>query len=167
MVKFAPVISSAAVARAAQVNNQRTRATRTNCDLSSGKSGTRGRVRLPSLYPAISLKSLHSRSSNAESDGDQSTATRLNRGQSSQSLDITEQNLDRDGTSVLRELQDRNGGASPRVKSTSLVVGAAGILRAATAFAVDNTTAETTVQQAEQQIEEPECEVNNFRIWIS
>jgi len=80
------------------------------------------------------------------------------------SLDITDQSYNRDRTCVLGELRDRNGGASPKVKGTPLVVGAAGILRAATAFAVDNTTAEITVQQAEEQIEEPECEVNNFRI---
>lgn len=160
MVRFAPVISSAAVARA-QVNNQRNRAAR-NKDLTSLKNAPGGRVRLPSLYPAVSLRSLHSRSGNGESETeiDQATGTRIT-GQSS--LDITEQ----DRTSVLRELHDRNGGSSPRVKGTPLVVGAAGILRAATAFAVDNTTAETTVQQAEEQIEEPECEVNNFRICIS
>lgn len=160
MVRFAPVISSAAVARA-QVNNQRNRAAR-NKDLTSLKNAPGGRVKLPSLYPAVSLRSLHSRTGNGESatEIDQATGTRIT-GQSS--LDITEQ----DRTSVLRELRERNGGSSPRVKGTPLVVGAAGILRAATALAVDNTTAETTVQQAEEQIEEPECEVNNFRICIS
>lgn len=80
------------------------------------------------------------------------------------SLDATDESLNGDRTSVLRELRDRNGDASPKVKGTPLVVGAAGILRAATAFAVDNTTAEITIQQAEEQIEEPEHEVNNFRI---
>lgn len=79
------------------------------------------------------------------------------------SLDITDKSYNGDSTSVLRELSDRNSGVSPKVKGTPLVVGAAGILRAATAFAVDNTTAEITVQQAEEQIEEPECEVNSFR----
>ena len=62
MVKFAPVISSAAVARA-QVNTQRTRP-RTN-DLTSNVPN--GRVTLPSLYPAISLKSLHARPDNGDS----------------------------------------------------------------------------------------------------
>lgn len=161
MVRFAPVISSAAVARA-QANNQLNRAAKSK-DLDSLRNAPGGRVRLPSLYPAVSLRSLHSRSGNGEQgiENDQATSTRFT-GQSS--LDNSEQ----DRTSVLRELSERNCCASPpRVRGTPLVVGAAGVLRAATAFAVDNKTAETTVQQAEEQIEEPECEVNNFRICIS
>lgn len=163
MVRFAPVISSAAVARA-QVNNHRTRASAAgNKDLTSLKNAPGGRVRLPSLYPAVSLRSLHSRPGNGESGMElhQAASTRFTE---QPSLDVSDKNYNRDRTSVLRELRDRNGGASPKVKGTPLVVGAAGILRAATAFAVDNTTAETTVQQAEEHIEEPECEVNNFRI---
>ena len=135
------MISSAAVARAAQANNQRSR--ERNTELSAVENPRRERpVKLPSLYPAVSLQSLHSRENGLDCDQSQgkSCHTALS------SLDINEQRQD------------------TKVKSTSLVVGAAGILRAATAFAVDNTTAETTVQQAEEQIEEPECEVNNFRI---
>lgn len=129
------MISSAAVARAAQANNQRSR--ERNTELSAVKNPRRERpVKLPSLYPAVSLQSLHSRENGLDCDQSQgkSCDTALS------SLDINEQRQD------------------TKVKSTSLVVGAAGILRAATAFAVDNTTAETTVQQAEEQIEEPECE---------
>lgn len=163
MVRFAPVISSAAVARA-QVSNHLNRASAArNKELTSLKNAPGGRVRLPSLYPAVSLRSLHSHPGNEESrmECHQGTTNRLTE---QASLDITDQSYNRDRTCVLRELRDRNGGASPKVKGTPLVVGAAGILRAATAFAVDNTTAEITVQQAEEQIEEPECEVNNFRI---
>lgn len=147
MVKFAPVISSAAVARA-QGNTSRTRASNV----------PNGRVRLPSLYPAISLKSLHGRSDGSESNTgfEQAPASRLF-GQPS--IDVTEQGYDKDGTSLSRELHgDENGAVPSKVKGSSIVVGAAGILRAATAIAVDNTTAETTVHQAEHQIEEPECE---------
>lgn len=163
MVKFAPVISSAAVARA-QVNTQRTRP-RTN-DLTSNVPN--GRVTLPSLYPAISLKSLHARSDNGDSGTNFDQAAAASRFSGQSSIDVTERGYDRDGTSISRELNgDDNSGVPLKVKGTSLVVGAAGILRAATAFAVDNTTAETTVQKAEQQIEEPECEVNNFRLRIS
>lgn len=156
MVKFAPVISSAAVARA-QVNSPRTRA----------PNVPSGRVRLPSLYPAISLKSLHARSDGGESDIDfEHAPTSRLFGQSS--IDVSEREYDKDGTGLSRELYgDENGAIPPKVKGSSLVVGAAGILRTATAIAVDNTTAETTVHQAEQQIEEPECEVNNFRFQIS
>lgn len=140
MVRFAaPVISSAAVARASQVN-QRAR-TRLNSELSDVTNTRSGRpVRLPSLYPTISLQSLHSR----------------------------ENGLDSDQSTGAPSLQDNNHEPKQgaKVKSSSLVVGAAGILRTATAFAVDNTTAEATVQQAEEQIEEPKCEVNNFRIWL-
>lgn len=140
MVRFAaPVISSAAVARASQVN-QRAR-TRLNSELSDVTNTRSGRpVRLPSLYPTISLQSLHSRENGLDSD--QSTGAPFS--------------------------QDNNHEPKQgaKVKSSSLVVGAAGILRTATAFAVDNTTAEATVQQAEEQIEEPKCEVNNFRIWL-
>ena len=144
MVRFAPVISSAAVARV-QVNNQRARAA-CNADLSSATIAHRGRPgKLPSLYPAISLKSLHSRE--AGSDFDQSGQGK-SRNTAQSSADGNEQS------------------GEIKVKGTSLVVGAAGILRAATALAVDTTAAETTVQQAEQQIEEPECEVNNFRIGL-
>ena len=152
MVKFAPVISSTAVARA-QGNTSRTRASNV----------PNGRVRLPSLYPAISLKSLHGRSDGSESNTgfEQARASRLF-GQPS--IDVTEQGYDKDGTSLSRELHgDENGAVPSKVKGSSIVVGAAGILRAATAIAVDNTTAETTVHQAEHQIEEPECEVSNFR----
>ena len=141
MVRFAaPVISSAAVARASQVNNQRAR-TRLNSELSDVTNTRSGRpVRLPSLYPTISLQSLHSR----------------------------ENGLDSDQSTGAPSSQDNNHEPKQgaKVKSSSLVVGAAVILRAATAFAVDNTTAEATVQQAEEQIEEPKCEVNNFRIWL-
>lgn len=140
MVRFAaPVISSAAVARASQVN-QLAR-TRLNSELSDVTNTRSGRpVRLPSLYPTISLQSLHSR----------------------------ENGLDSDQSTGAPSSQDNNHEPKQgaKVKSSSLVVGAAGILRAATAFAVDNTTAEATVQQAEEQIEEPKCEVNNFRIWL-
>ena len=142
MVRFAPVISSAAVARA-QVNSQRARATRT-ADLSAPTIRRVKPVKLPSLYPAISLKSLHSRETGPEFDHSQGTSHLA----AQSSLDVSEQT------------------AENKFKGTSLVVGAAGILRAATAFAVDNTTAETTVQQAEQQIQEPECEVNNFCIGL-
>lgn len=140
MVRFAaPVISSAAVARNAQANDQRAR-TRLNSELSDVTNTRRGRpVRLPSLYPTISLQSLHSRENGLNSD--QSTG----RAPSSQDNN-----------------HEPEQGA--KVKSSSLVVGAAGVLRAATAFAVDNTTAKATVQQAEEQIEEPKCEVNNFRL---
>ena len=143
MVRFASVISSAAVARV-HVNTQRARAAR-NGELSTTTTA-RGRPgKLPSLYPAISLKSLHSREAGLEFDqsgqgGSHNTAQ--------PSLDASEQS------------------GEIKVKGTSLVVGATGILRAATALAVDTTTAETTVQRAEQQIEEPECEVNNFRIGL-
>lgn len=140
MVRFAaPVISSAAVARASQVN-QRAR-TRLNSELSDVTNTRSGRpVRLPSLHPTISLQSLHSR----------------------------ENGLDSDQSTGAPSSQDNNHEPKQgaKVKSSSLVVGAAGILRTATAFAVDNTTAEATVQQAEEQIEEPKCEVNNFRIWL-
>lgn len=140
MVRFAaPVISSAAVARASQVN-QRAR-TRLNSELSDVTNTRSGRpVRLPSLYPTISLQSLHSR----------------------------ENGLDSDQSTGAPSSQDNNHEPKQgaKVKSSSLVVGAAGILRTAAAFAVDNTTAEATVQQAEEQIEEPKCEVNNFRIWL-
>lgn len=139
MVRFAPVISSAAVARA-QVNGQRTRAR--NGELNTATNTHRRSVKLPSLYPAISLKSLHSR----ETSSDIAQAQGTGRLPAQSSFDVDEQR------------------GETKVKGTSLVVGAAGILRAATAFAVDNTTAETTVQQAEEQIEEPECEVNNFRV---
>ena len=163
MVRFAPVISSAAVARA-QVNNHRNRASAPrNNELTSLENTPRGRVRLPSLYPAVSLRSLHSHPGNGES-GKEFHQTAASRFTDQASLDATDESLNGDRTSVLRELRDRNSGASPRVKGTPLVVGAAGILRAATAFAVDNTTAEITIQQAEEQIEEPEREVNNFRI---
>ena len=143
MARFAPVISSAAVARV-HVNTQRPRAAH-NGDLSTATT-VRGRPgKLPSLYPAISLKSLHSREAGLEFDQSGQGASHNS---AQPSLGANEQS------------------GEIKVKGTSLVVGAAGILRAATALAVDTTTAETTVQQAEQQIEEPECEVNNFRIGL-
>lgn len=143
MVRFAPVISSAAVARA-QVNSQRARATPCTSDLSASAIRRVKPGKLPSLYPAISLKSLHSRETGPEFDHSQGTSHLA----AQSSLNVSEPI------------------AENKFKGTSLVVGAAGILRAATAFAVDNTTAETTVQQAEQQIEEPECEVNNSFIGL-
>lgn len=163
MVRFAPVISSAAVARA-QVNNHRNRDSATrNQELTSLKNAPGGRVKLPSLYPAVSLRSLHAQPGNGQSGMEfhQTAATCFT---DQGSIDTNDKSFNGDRTSVLGELRDRNGGASPKVKGTPLVVGAAGILRAATAFAVDNTTAEIAIQQAEEQIEEPEREVNIFRV---
>ena len=172
MVRFAPVISSAAVARA-QANSRGLRAG--NSDLTPVKHAPGRQVRLPSLYPTVSLRSLRARGDIGETSRsytDQARNTSSSEFRSPPAFNVTEQRQYTERTNAKGEENIRgretdrslSGYRSTRkVKGTSLVVGAAGILRAATVFAVDNFTAESTVQQAEEQIEEPVCEVSNFR----
>lgn len=144
MVRFAPVISSAAVARSQANNLQVTRvATNREFPVTASAQQKRPPAKLPSLYPAISLKSLRSRELESQIYRDTPEVSSHN---TTGSVDASQQS------------------AEPKVKGTSLVVGAAGILRAAAAVAVNNATAKITVHQAEEQIQEPECEVNNYRM---
>lgn len=141
MVRFAPAISSAVVTRS-QENNHRARAAR-NKEFSGVASEPKGRPqKLPSLYPTISLKSLRSREITSDVDLSPGTSNNTDASETQSSLDVVQQSAE----------------SISKLKGTSLVVGAAGILRAATVFAVNNTTAKTTVHQAEEQIEEPECQ---------
>lgn len=148
MVRFAPVISSAAVARSQANNLQGARVASTG-EFSVTASGQQKRqqAKLPSLYPAISLKSLRSRELLSKIDRDTPEVSSHNTVGSD---------------SVQWRVNASQQSEEPKVKGTSLVVGSAGILRAATAVAVNNATAKITVHQAEEQIQEPECEVNNY-----
>lgn len=140
-MRFAPAISSAVVTRS-QENNHRARAAR-NKEFSGVASEPKGRPqKLPSLYPTISLKSLRSREITSDVDLSPGTSNNTDASETQSSLDVVQQSAE----------------SISKLKGTSLVVGAAGILRAATVFAVNNTTAKTTVHQAEEQIEEPECQ---------
>lgn len=145
MVRLVPVLTTRVTDRT-QSHGQSPR----NVVLSPVRNGPRSRaVRLPSLYPTVSLKSLN---------GSQPERSGANAG------------IGVPGSSTLsprsspdhREQDERLPPCdSPtRVSGTPVVVGATSVLRAATSLAVGSQIACSTVDRAEGLLQDPECQVS-------
>lgn len=116
-------------------------------------------VRLPSLYPTISLNALSNNSQPSEQglqrDND---SPRNSFGNCSNDCTLNEEAKEERYVNNRYRVEE-SGVQQTKVKGTPLYVGAASVLRAATAFAAGEDAAEDTVQKAEDSIEKPKITV--------
>ena len=131
-------------------------------------------VHLPSLYPPVSLNALNS-SSQIGGQISKATSERSNFSLEGCSHDTLAASTNgekqerkyvnnRYKVEVNDSVLERGERATLKVKGTPLAIGAASVLRAATAFAAGEETAEDTVHTAEDSIEKPKITVCVYRI---